>query len=80
VKQGKKEKSELLDTSYGKFEIRFIWKFAGPFMVLLGIALLFRVPDFLFSADEKITGFILLVIGLFIVYITYYKKRRLHSV
>ena len=64
----KKDKTPLLDTSYGKFEVRFWWKIVAPVFLLLGIFLLFKDP---------IYGIILTVLGLFMFYITYFKKRKL---
>ncbi|MBI3052431.1 hypothetical protein HYY74_08340 [Candidatus Woesearchaeota archaeon] len=37
----KKDESELVDTSYGAFEVGFIWKFSGPLLLMAGFVLLF---------------------------------------
>ena len=74
-KHAKKFSSELVDTAYGKFEVRLIWKIESIAILLVGILLLFKEPDY--EAGEKIAGIILILIGAFMFYITYFKKRKL---
>lgn len=69
LRDTKKDQSELIDTSYGGFQVRFWWKIAGPALVILGLLSLWR-------ADITL-GVILLAMGVFMFYITYFKKRKL---
>ena len=66
----KKDKTPLLDDSYGKFEVRFLWKIFSPIILFLGIILLFY---------KILTGIIFLLVGLVMGYITYFKKRKLRD-
>ena len=70
LRDNKKDKTELIDTSYGKFEVRLWWKIVSPIMILLGVFLLFFEP---------ISGIISLILGLITFYITYFKKRKLRD-
>lgn len=69
-----KDRSELIDTSYGRFWVRFIWKIESIILLLIGILLLFN-----YKISEKIVGIILILMGAFMFYITYFKKRRLRE-
>lgn len=68
LRNNKKDKTELIDTSYGKFGVRFWWKIVSPMAILFAIFLLFFEP---------ISGTIFLVLGAIMFYITYFKKRKL---
>ncbi len=65
----KKDKSELVDTSDGSFQVRFWWKIAGPALVALGLLSLWRA--------DIILGAVLLAMGVLMFYIIYFKKRKL---
>jgi len=71
LRDTKKDKSKLLDTSYGNFQVRFIWKFTGPFLLFFAIIL--------FLAQEMFIGTIILVPGLIMTFITYFKKQKITS-
>ncbi len=64
----KKDDSPLVDTSYGNFEVRVFWKISAPITLLIGIFLLIKEP---------ISGTIITLLGIFMFYITYFKKRKL---
>ena len=64
----KKDNSSMVDTSYGNFEVRVFWKISAPITLLVGIFLLFKEP---------ISGTIITLLGIFMFYITYFKKRKL---
>lgn len=64
----KKDDSLLVDTSYGNFEVRVLWKVVGPLVLLVGIFLLFKI---------LMLGVVIVLMGLFMLYITYFKKRKL---
>jgi hypothetical protein len=66
----KKDKSDLIDTAYGKFEVRFVWKIVAPIAVILGLIFVGKKPFF---------GMTLLALGFFMFYITYFKKIKLKS-
>lgn len=68
MRDTQKDKTPLLDDAYGKFEVRFVWKFLAPIILILGVIYVFVQP---------IAGIVLLALGLFIGYITYFKKRKL---
>jgi hypothetical protein len=61
-------KTQKVDTSYGNFEVRFIWKITAPLLLVLGVIILGKVP---------LLGAILTLASLFFIYITYFKKRKL---
>lgn len=69
LRDTKKDKTELVDTAYGKFEVRVIWKITAPILLIIGIIFL--------SSQYYLYGSIVLLVGLFMVYITYFKKRKL---
>ena len=62
----KKDNTSLVNTDYGNFFVRVVWKITGPAFLLLGLIFL-----------PQIKGIIYFVLGLFIVYVTYFKKRKL---
>ncbi|MDP7180256.1 MAG: hypothetical protein QF824_03230 [Candidatus Woesearchaeota archaeon] len=64
----KKDKTELIDTSYGEFEVKIIWKVLSIVFFLAGI---------FYLTVESVSGAILLLIGIFMFYITYFEKRKL---
>jgi hypothetical protein len=68
ISKTKKDDSSPIDTSYGNFEVRAFWKISAPITLLFGIYLLFKEP---------LSGTIITLIGLFMFYITYFKKRKL---
>ena len=68
----KNGKSELVDTAYGKFEVRFIWKFSAPFLIVAA-AILFL------SGESPLIALGLLLLGLITGYITFFKKRKLRE-
>ena len=75
-----KDKTELVDTAYGKFEVHFLWKITGPITLLVGILILFQpraYEEIISPSFFNIYGGIILLIGLFMVYITYFNKRKL---
>lgn len=68
LKTDKKDNSKLVDTSYGEFQVRFFWKITGPLFLLLGFFILFQ---------DIIGGLLILAPALFMVYIAYFKKRKI---
>lgn len=67
-KEVKKTKSDLIDMSYGKFEVRLMWKVVSPIAIFLGLLFINKKPFF---------GWIVLLSGIFMFYIAYVKKRKL---
>ena len=66
----KKDKTPLLDDSYGKFEVRFMWKILSPIILIVGI---------IFLLNQLLTGLVILSVGLIMSYITYFKKIKLRD-
>ncbi len=66
----KKDNTPIVDTSYGKFEVRVIWKITSFFTIFLGIY-------FIFKLNSPYDGLVLMLCGLIMFYITYFKKRKL---
>ena len=64
----KPDKTQKVDTQYCSFEVKVLWKIAAPLTLMAGIFLLFKEP---------ISGTFLTLIGLFMSYITYFKKRKI---
>ena len=73
-KEGLTEKKEAgqstVDTRYGGFEVRVVWKIFGPILVLAGILLLFKA---------LVYGILLLTAGLALSYVTFFKKKEINS-
>ena len=65
----KKDDSSLVDASYGNFVVRVLWKITAPITILMGI--------FLLVFYGPLPGSILTLMGVFMFYITYFKKRKL---
>jgi len=66
----KKENSPMVDTSYGNFKVKIWWKIISPITFLVGVFLLFKEP---------ILGTIITLLGIFMFYIAYFKKRKLKN-
>ena len=66
----RKTNKELVDVSYGNFEVRAIWKITGPLLFLVGL--------FVFSIS-LLVGAIIILLSLFMIYTTYYKKKGLRQ-
>ena len=64
------DKSLKVDTSYGSFVVRVLWKISSPITLIFGIFSLFKEP---------ILGYILILSALVMFYITYFKKRKLRE-
>ena len=62
------DRSSKVDTRYGDFQVKIIWKVSGPLILLVGVIFSFQVP---------VIGAIIVILGLFMVYVTYFKKRKL---
>jgi hypothetical protein len=63
-----KDKTDLVDTSYGKFTVNVYWKIISPITLLIGLYLLIF--------KDVIYGSILTVMSLFTFYIAYIKKKK----
>jgi len=59
----------MIDTAYGKFVVRIFWKVTSITTILGGILVL--------SLNYVAYGIGLILLGLFMFYITYFKKRKL---
>jgi hypothetical protein len=59
-----------VDLTYGNFQVRFIWKITGPICVLLGI-MAFDKSAFL--------GISFALLGAWMIYISFFKKRAIAS-
>ena len=64
----KKDNSKMIDNSYGIFEVRFMWKITAPIFLILGLRVIYLDP---------ISGIILTLLGVIMVYITYFEKKGL---
>ncbi|MBN1157724.1 hypothetical protein JXA85_08960 [Candidatus Woesearchaeota archaeon] len=67
----KKDKTPFVDTNYGNFEVRVLWKVTGPLFLLLGLVA--------FVLKRPTEGSTLLIVGAFITFITYFKKRKIKN-
>jgi hypothetical protein len=69
------EKPELVDTNYGKYEVRLIWKISSVALIIISLANLyfFRNAGNSFILSNSIT----LILGFLMFYVTYFKKRKL---
>ena len=63
-----KDQTPLVDTSYGKFEVRFWWKVLSIIFLVLGTISFFY---------HWMVGLSFLIPGLFMFYITFFRKRKL---
>ena len=66
----KKETPQMVDTSYGNFTVKVWWKIISPITFLVGVFLLFKEPTL---------GIIITLLGIFMFYIAYFKKRKLKN-
>jgi len=64
----KKDKTPLVDTAFGNFEVHIMWKLTAPVVLFFGLFQIFKEP---------VSGVLLTVVGGFMMYITYFKKRRI---
>ncbi len=64
----KKDKSPLIDPSYGEFEVRAFWKISSIVLFAVGIILIFAAPAY---------GIALALLAAVMFYITYFMKRKL---
>ncbi len=52
LRKFQKDNTKLVDTSYGNFEVHFVWKFLGPALLIAGLTMLFfKEALFLFIAN-----------------------------
>jgi len=66
----KGKKTELIDTYYSDFQVQFIWKLSAIFIILIGLIFIF---------NNLLVGTVLILLGLIIFLITYFKKRNLKN-
>ena len=69
----KKDKTELLDTSYGNMWVRFakhivVWKLVGSLFLIFGIIVFQKLPW---------VGAFIILLSLGVIYIAFVKKRKL---
>ncbi len=57
LRKYKKDATPLVDTSYGQFEVHFVWKFLGPALFITGIVMLFFKEALLFFIMNIFTFF-----------------------
>lgn len=70
LKPGKVIKeTHQINTAYGDFYIRVMWKIFSPVVLLIGLYLLFY--------KDIPTGIIFTLLGMFTFYIAFFKKRKL---
>ena len=70
-----KDSTPLIDPSFGNNEVRVVWKFAAPLMVVIGIYLLFAWR----SPSDVVIGSLILLLGAWMGYVSYGKKRALQD-
>ncbi|MEA2003949.1 MAG: hypothetical protein U9O53_03235 [archaeon] len=68
LRNSKEKDQSLVDTSYGNFQVRIIWKLTAPVIFLIGL---------LYIKKEPLYGLAMASAGLFMTYITYFRKRGL---
>jgi len=68
LRNGKEKDQALVDTSYGNFEVRVVWKLTAPIIFLIGL---------LYINKEPLYGLTMTSAGLVMIYITYFRKRGL---
>lgn len=66
------KESELIDTSYGNFYVRVMWKIIGPIFLIAGLIYLLSLNNFDF---EAIIALCLMILGSIMIYITFIKLR-----
>jgi hypothetical protein len=77
-----KNQSELLDTSYGKFYVKVLWKAIGPIFLMFGlIYIYFTIKYYSYGSFDLLMGIIIAILGAIMCYITFtnYKKIRIQS-
>ena len=70
-----KNQSELLDTSYGKFYVKVMWKIVGPASLVFGlIYIYFTIKTYSYESIELLIGMIIVILGVIMCYITFTNK------
>jgi len=66
----KKDETPIIDTRYGAFEVKVMWKILAPLDIIVGIIILF---------SNLLIGSGIIIAGLFIGYFAYIKKRKIRD-
>ena len=67
--------SELIDTSYGKFYVRVMWKILGPISFIVGLIYLYFISHSIENKDiDRLTALVLIIFGLMMSYISFIKS------
>ncbi len=69
-----KNQSELIDTSYGRFYVKVMWKIVGPSFLLFGlIYLYFILNSYSYKNFDLLMVIVLIILGSIMCYITFRK-------
>ena len=65
-------KSELIDTSYGKFYVKIMWKLVGPISLIFGLIFIYiTITSYYYDSLDLLMGIIIAVIGAIMCYVTF---------
>ncbi|MBI2559417.1 hypothetical protein HYW20_08900 [Candidatus Woesearchaeota archaeon] len=80
-KQGVKEsknQSELIDTSYGKFYVKVMWKIVGPIFLVFGLIYIYiTISSHSYEGLDLLIGMIIAILGTIMCYITFTQKQMI---
>ena len=80
-KQGKKEsknQSELIDTSYGKFYVKVVWKILGSIFLMFWLIYLYSILNSdSYKNLDLLISIIFIILGIVMCYFTFTKNKSL---
>ena len=68
LKKKGKDNTPLIDPAYGVFEVHIMWKLTAPIIILVSVWMV---------AKNLLLGWPVLILGILMAYITYFKKMRI---
>ena len=72
-----KNKSELIDTSYGKFYVRVMWRIIGPVFAIVGLIYLYLNLHSIEGRNVEISvDLVMIILGLTMIYISFIKLNK----
>ena len=72
-----KNQSELIDTSYGKFYVRVMWKIMGPVFVIIGLIYLYLNLYLIRGRNVEMSiALVIIILGLTMSYISFIKLNK----
>ena len=70
-----RNQSELLDTSYGKFYVRIMWKIAGPVSLIFGLIFIYlTINSYPYDGLDLLMGIAIAAMGAIMCFITFTNK------